>query len=248
MEPAVPPGVEARGIARIAALIGDPTRAAILLALADGQGRPAGELAWQAGVQPQTASEHLGKLREAGLVTVERVGRHRYYLLSGTEAASLLEDLAAFAPPPPRARCPVSAEGVEFGEARTCYDHLAGQLGVKLTAALVERGWLVPLGREFEVTARGERGLAELGVDALACGTGRRLFARRCLDRTERRPHVGGALGAALLEQLLALGWLVRVPERRVVRLTVAGRQELSRRFGVELAGVGVRTAAGTAG
>lgn len=238
-------GAASAEIARLAALLGEPTRSALLLALSDGRSVPAGELAFLAGVAPQTASEHLSKLRAAGLVRAERSGRRRYYRLSGPEAVNLLETLAAFVSPQPQqvgrgsqrpgSPRPIDREGPDFRVARSCYDHLAGALGVELTAAFERKGWLQAAGRDFTMTPEGERALGAWGIDLAAARARRRHFARRCIDLTERRPHLGGALGAAVLTQLLELGWLVRIPERRAVRLSVAGRLGLSQVFGVEV-------------
>lgn len=222
-----------RTLAPVASLIGEPARASMLARLLEGTARTAGELAREAGISPQTASSHLAQLREGGLVRVEAQGRHRYYRLAGPDVARALEALSLLAP---EARAPVQTpQPLRF--ARTCYDHLAGWLGVALAEALERRGDLESTDETYALTPRGEATLTRLGVDLAAARQGRRTFARRCLDWSERRPHVAGALGAALLQGLLERGWIARAREGRAVRLTVAGRVALERELGLRLPG-----------
>ncbi len=222
-------------VAPVAALFADPARVAMLWALSDGREVSAGELALLAGVARSTASLHLAKLVEGGLVAARPDGRHRHYRLTRPETVRALEALAVLAP----ARAPRTHRQATIGRAvraaRTCYDHLAGKAGVALTAALVERGALRPAGREFELTSRGERLLGDFGVDLAAARAGRRAFALACLDRSERVDHLAGALGAALLARLLDLGWIARTPASRAVQLSPAGRRGLARTFGAQL-------------
>ncbi|HEX8271180.1 MAG TPA: winged helix-turn-helix domain-containing protein [Longimicrobiaceae bacterium] len=213
-------------IAPTAALLADPTRVAILCALADGRVRPAGELARQAGVSASTASEHLARLLAGGLVAVERHGRHRYYRVGGEPVVAALEAVGAIAQAsaPPGFREAAAARAVRH--ARACYDHLAGALGVQVTRALVERGVLVPAGLRYDVPPGGAEFLAaRLGVDVERASAGRRPLTRACLDWTERAHHLAGALGAELLARLLALGWLERTEGSRALRVTPAGRR-----------------------
>lgn len=222
-------------IAPTAALLGDRARSAMLWALNDGRVLPACDLALHARVTPQTASFHLARLVDGGLLAVEKHGRHRYYRLARPEVARLLEALATVAAPAPARshREGQAAQAIRF--ARSCYDHLAGRVGVALAAALVARKCLRLRGADFEVTPQGLRFFSRLGIDAPAARSARRAYARACLDWSERRPHLAGALGAALLERLMALQWLERVPHGRALRLRARGRQGLADRFGVEV-------------
>lgn len=222
-------------IAEAAALIGDPGRAAMLAALTDGRAYTATELGLIAGVSAPTASGHLAKLLQARLVEVERQGRHRYYRLAGADVARALESLKALSvKTPPRPRQPGPRDPT-MRFARTCYDHLAGELGVALTARLLALGYLAARPDGFEVTTRGERELRGLGVDVAALRRLRRPFARSCLDWSERRPHLAGALGAAVLAELEKRRWLARRPGSRTVSLTPDGRRGLDAAFGLSL-------------
>jgi DNA-binding transcriptional ArsR family regulator len=221
-------------VAPIAALFADPARVAMLLALSDGREVSAGELALLAGVTRSTASLHLARLIEGGLVAVRPEGRHRHYRLTRPEAVLALEALAVLAPPGTPGTHRQAKIGRAVRAARTCYDHLAGRVGVGLTAALIERGVLVPAGRQFEVTASGEGFLGDFGIDLAAARRSRRVFALACLDWSEKVHHVAGSLGGALLARLLDLGWIARTPASRAVEVTLAGRQGLARVFGVE--------------
>lgn len=222
-------------IAPAAALLADPTRVAMLMALADGRMRPAGELARQAGVNASTASEHLARLLDGGLVAVERHGRHRYYRVGSVSVVAALEAVGAIARSsgPLPFREAAAARGIRH--ARACYDHLAGALGVEVTRALVERGALVPVGAGYEVPAEGAEFLASrLGVDVERARASRRQFTRACLDWSERTHHLAGALGAELLLGLLALGWLERTDGSRALRVSAAGRRGFREVLGVE--------------
>jgi DNA-binding transcriptional ArsR family regulator/ribosomal protein S19E (S16A) len=210
-------------LSSVAALIGEPARAAMLTALMDGLALPAGELAELAGVSPQTASAHLTKLLEGGLLSVETHGRHRYHRLSSPQVAVALEALMTISPTPrPRSR---AHKDEALGFARTCYDHLAGWLGVELARALEVNGWVMKTSLEYRVTPTGRSKLEALGLDASD------LTGRACLDWTERRHHVGGALGRAVTARLLELGWVARHPSSRALRLTETGRIQLERTF-----------------
>lgn len=221
-------------IATVAALFGDPTRARMLLALMGGLERPASELAGLAHVAPQTASTHLAKLLSGGLVTVRRRGRGRFYRLAGPEVAEAVEALQNLSGET-QVRPPgcVPEDGFRF--ARTCYDHLAGYAAVKLTDALLGHGYLCPTGTAYRVTAPGAAALARLEIQPEGFAKGRRPLAKPCPDWTERRPHLGGALGAALAERLLERRWLVRLDGTRAVHLTPRGLEGLHDTFGVRL-------------
>jgi DNA-binding transcriptional ArsR family regulator len=222
-------------IAEVAALIGDPARANILTALMDGRSLTASELAYRAHVTPQTTSHHLARLNAAGLIGEERQGRHRYYRLAGPEVGEILEAIIVVAVesrPKPRQTKEIDA----IRKARVCYDHLAGRLGVELTQAMIARRFLQRRDRDFHLTGAGEKFLAALGIELDEVRSQRRAFARVCLDWSERRPHLAGALGAALAARCFALGWLKRTKDDRSVHLTEAGRKALSERFAVTLA------------
>lgn len=217
-------------LAEIAAVIGDPGRARMLVALMGGEALPAGELAWQAGVRSSTASGHLAQLVRVGLLLVLRQGRHRYYRLATPDVARLLETMLAVAATQaaPRHR-PESARDTALRRARTCYDHLAGRLGVAIADGLVAAGHLALGDGAAVLQPSGRRLLDDLGVDL-----GRSAACRACLDWSERRHHLGGVVGTAMTRRFFALRWVERLPESRAVRLTPAGGEGLSRSFGVD--------------
>lgn len=236
-------------IAPVAALFGEQTRARVLTALLDGRALPAGTLASEAGVSAQTASTHLARLLDAGLVTVEPQGRRRYYRLSGPDVAAAIEALALLAKPTPvrSLREGTRAEALRLG--RTCYDHLAGRLGVAVTSALVERGALVaedgltstarrpgdpiaaPLTRHpYRLGAAAGEICGDFGVDLAAVETQKsgRPLLRFCVDWTEQRHHLAGRLGAAFTDALLTQGWVERSRVPRALRLTARGKDNLT--------------------
>jgi DNA-binding transcriptional ArsR family regulator len=213
-------------VSAVAGLLADRTRSAMLSSLLDGQPRAAGELAACAGVSAQAASNHLARLFQGGLLLREAHGRQRTYRLRGEHVAQALEALAALSPSPLVATSASSVpEGLRF--ARSCYDHLAGALGVAVREALTASGWLLADAKGYRTSAQGDAGLLHMGIAVAELKRGRRPFARGCLDWSERRPHLAGALGAALLTRWLALGWLVQKPKSRAVRLTLKGRRGL---------------------
>jgi len=217
-------------VAAVAELIGEPARAAILIALADGRALPAGELARAASVSAQSASGHLSKLVGGGLLAVQSEGRHRYYRLSSPDVAHAIEALGAISTVLPRAGAARPRETPALYNLRTCYDHLAGRVAVDLARALETSGVLLARGeRDYELGPVGPEWLERLGLNAEALRGSRRAFARRCLDWTERKPHLAGALGAALLSRLLTLGWVARLPQSRALRITHRGARELER-------------------
>jgi len=230
------PGGYAADIAPVAALMADPARAALLGALLGGTQLSAGELSQLAGVSPATASAHLARLLDGGLVAVTRQGRHRYYRLAGHEVATVIEALAQISPVRPVRSLRQSQEAAALAQARTCYDHLAGQAGVELLDALLRAGVLNGNGSgadvAYEVTAEGAERLAGFGVDVVQVRRSRRRFAGACLDWTQRRPHLNGALGAAVTGRLLELGWIERGPSRRAVKITGPGQDGLAATFG----------------
>lgn len=221
-------------IAAVAELIGEPARAAILIALADGRALPAGEVARAAGISAQSASGHLAKLVVGGLLAVWNEGRHRYYRMASPEVGHALEALGAIATHARAGGAERPPETRALYHARLCYDHLAGRVGVELADAFERSGLIRIEGeREFEVGPQGENGFAALGLDIATLRRTRRTFARRCLDWTERRPHLAGALGAALCARLIELEWVARMPKTRAVRVTHRGARELAERFGI---------------
>jgi DNA-binding transcriptional ArsR family regulator len=220
----------------IARLVADPTRAAILNALLAGRALAAGELARLARVSAATASEHLARLLDGGLVRVTAQGRHRYYRLAGAEVAAALEALAYISPPREIRSLRQSRTARTLGFARTCYDHLAGVAGVTVHAAMLNHAWLRAGVDGYEITPAGEHAFTGLGVDLAALRARRRGLARPCLDWTERRPHLAGALGAAVTAELLARAWFVRrgSGERGLI-LTPDGATGIEAVFGCRL-------------
>jgi DNA-binding transcriptional ArsR family regulator len=220
-------------IAAIGALLADDARASMVLTLLGGEAIPAGELARRAGVSPSGASAHLRRLREGGLITQESVGRHRYFRLASPELAEALESLARVAPIRPASSFRESEGTRALKHARTCYDHLAGELGVAVADSLVQRGVLIRTDEAFTVTATGTRWFTALGIDLGAVAESRRGFARACLDWSERRPHLAGSLGAAFADVFFARKWIRRLPGGRAVAVTPAGRTWLERELGL---------------
>jgi DNA-binding transcriptional ArsR family regulator len=230
MERETPVMAESTNIATTAALLGDPARANMLAALMDGRALTAKELAYTAHVTPQTASGHLAKLADGGLLAAEKQGRHRYYRLASPLVGQMLEGVMAMSGPP--ARTTTWRGGEALRNARTCYDHLAGRLGVALADALEERGHIA-LGTDGgEVTEQGQGFLSAFGASP---PPGRRVFCRPCLDWSERRPHLAGRVGAALACRCFELGWIARQRDTRAVAITQAGRKGFRERFGIVL-------------
>ena len=219
-------------IGRVAATIGDPTRIRMLLLLMEGRALTAKELAYGAGVEPATASAHLRRLEGDALITSLASGRYKYFGLRSPAVAEMIESLLVVAPEKPadprRSTVPENLRA-----ARLCYDHLAGQLGTEVSATLLARGWLNPQDAThaaYDVTPEGERAFAAIGIDvnALQKGSrGRRRFAYGCMDWSERRPHLAGALGAAVAERCIALGWLARQKHSRALVVTEVGQGNL---------------------
>jgi DNA-binding transcriptional ArsR family regulator len=225
--PANPP------IAEIAALVANPGRANMLAALLDGRALTAGDLAFAAHVSPQTASGNLARMTAARLLTVERKGRHAWYRLASPLVGGMIEAMMAVAADAPARHRPWRGEEA-LRTARTCYDHLAGRLGVALADALRERGCIV-LGEDGGVvTPTGSELLAAFGIDLAAAGARRRIYCRPCLDWSERRPHLAGFIGAAVASRCLELGWVRRLPDTRAVTIAPEGRRGFAERFGLE--------------
>ncbi|MGH9733794.1 MAG: ArsR/SmtB family transcription factor [Candidatus Acidiferrales bacterium] len=218
----------------IAAAIGEPARARMLYYLTRGHAHTSTELATIAEVSASTASAHLRLLEARGLVRVFAQGRHRYYSLEGPQVAAALEALSVVAGGPARAFTPNTP--VHLRAARSCYDHLAGALGVSLHDRFHALGWLSPIGadnQDYLVTSKGTKRFQELGIDIEATRALRRRFAFACLDWSERRPHLGGALGAAVLKLAFGRKWIARDLDSRAVELTPRGRREMAAHFGL---------------
>jgi DNA-binding transcriptional ArsR family regulator len=239
-------------LARVGALIGEPARARVLMALADGRELPASVLAAEAGVAASTASAHLSRLLDGGLVTVEARGRHRYFRLAGPEVGRAIEALAAIAPPAPVRSLKDGTRAQAVRAARTCYDHLAGKLGVELMAALLRDGILSGGdGRhdrerarddrpsayghdvDYRLSDRGAEALRGLGVDLHAAFSGHRPPIRYCVDWSEQDHHLSGGLGAALARRLRELDWIRPLPGSRAVKVTPSGHRGLAEHFGL---------------
>jgi len=213
-----------QGIAAVAAAIAEPARARMLCTLLDGRARTATELAAVAEVTASTASAHLARLVGEQLVECVPQGRHRYYRLRHADVAHALEALLVVAGRPQAPLAPRTPEPLRA--ARTCYDHMAGEIAVGLLAVLRRRRWLQPADDGYRLSAAGEAALAAWGVDVAGARARRRRFACDCLDWSERRPHLGGALGAALLEAALQRRWVTRELEGRALRISPKGRRE----------------------
>jgi DNA-binding transcriptional ArsR family regulator len=225
---AAPPDEEA--VAGIAAVIGVPARARMLYCLMDNHARTSTELAVVAGVSPSTASIHLSRLKTGRMVKLLVQGKHRYYSLESAEVAAVLEALSVVAGG--STTCFVPTAPKRLRAARTCYDHLAGTLGVQLHDRLRALGWL---DRAYLLTPSGAQALDSMGIDIEAARKARRRFAFACLDWSERRSHLGGAMGAALLKLALKRRWVTQDLDSRALSVTTLGRREMIARFGVQL-------------
>jgi DNA-binding transcriptional ArsR family regulator len=214
-------------ISAAAALMADPSRAAVLMELTDGRALPPSELAEVAGVSRSTMSEHLAKLQKAGFLAVERGGRNRYYRLAGPEVATAVEALAALAPRSEVHSLRQANRAGALGAARTCYGHLAGELGVGVTDALLDRGLVEREGEVFLLTDPGADFFVDLGIEKPPRA------GKACNDWSERRPHLAGKLGVALTKRLFDLGWVKRTERRRAVEVSAEGKRQLGRRLGL---------------
>lgn len=221
-------------MAAVAALVGDPARANILCALLDGRALTASELAYAAHVTPQTASGHLGKLAAANLISAAQQGRHRYFRLAGPHVARMMESISAVAAiAPPRLR-PIRIDGT-MRKARMCYDHIAGQLGVALADSLQAQRHIELADDGGVVTEAGEAFFRKLGIDLTAARGSRRAFCRPCVDWSERRAHLAGAVGAALARRLMELRWISRKRDSRALTITPIGWGKIAETFGCAL-------------
>jgi predicted transcriptional regulator len=222
---------EAKRLADLSAHLADPARAAMVLKLMDGSSRPTGELMLEANLSSSSASIHLAKLVRARLLKVTKAGRNKYYRITTAAVAHAVEALDTIASPRAAVRVVVRSRLNPFAFARTCFDHLAGKIGVQLANALQKEGLLRISGRNYEVTEKGVRWFSDFGINLGELQAGRRRLAPQCLDFTERHPHIAGALGAALLQRMIELDWIRKTRVPRAVRLTATGRTELGRRL-----------------
>jgi DNA-binding transcriptional ArsR family regulator len=221
-------------IAEIAALVGDPARATMVSALLDGRALSASELALAAQITPQTASTHLAKLTKAGVLSVVRNGRHRHFQLASPTVVDMIDGIVAVAlEKRPRYR-PLSRQARALSAARMCYDHLAGRLSVDLTDSFVAREYIVLDGEAAEITTAGTRFFIEFGLELPSRRSTRRHFCRLCLDWTERRPHIAGAVGAAITKRYFDLGWMERMKRSHAVVVTPLGRRGFRETFGID--------------
>ena len=222
------------GAARVASAIGEPARARMLYCLLDRHARTSTELTVIAGVSPSTASVHLERLRKERLVHMVVQGKHRYYQLAGEDVARVLEALSVVAGEAPGRFVPNTPHRLRL--ARTCYDHIAGTLGVALHDGLRAQGWLENAGGgRYEISTKGERAWAAWGVDVEALRSTRRRLAFACREWCERRSHLGGAAGAALLQVALRKRWVTQDPDSRALSVTSLGRREMESRFGIRI-------------
>ncbi|MEO9870663.1 ArsR/SmtB family transcription factor [Ekhidna sp.] len=217
-----------KDFAKITSLIAEPARATILWCLLDGRAYTATELALFANLSPQAGSNHLNKLREHGLISTEKQGRHKYYRISNSEVAYAIEAIAAIIPKREsresgKEKLPTS--GIKH--ARTCYDHLAGYMGVKIHEKLIARKLLSEDDSQYLPTSEGENWFASLGIDCQKLSKTKRKFAYKCLDWSERKHHLGGALGAALLEAMIERDWIRKIEHSREVVITFSGSKNL---------------------
>jgi DNA-binding transcriptional ArsR family regulator len=218
---------EGPDISIVAALIGNPASANMLMALMAGPALTATELAQEAGLRLSTASGHLARLEQAGLVSVERQGRHRYFRLADPDVAIALEGLMPVAARAGHTRIRTGPRDPELRRARSCYDHLAGDLAVQMFDRFIERRLLVRRDDALHVTQAGRRFFAKGGIDVGALDRGRRPLCRPCLDWSERRSHLGGALGSAVFDRITALGWAVCEARTRIVRFSAGGERKM---------------------
>lgn len=218
-------------LSQVAGAIAEPARTKMLCSLMDGHARTSTEMATVAGVSASTASAHLARLKDDGLLTLHSQGRHRYYSLAGAHVAHAIESLMVLSRSTAQAFVPTTPTRLQF--ARTCYDHMAGTLAVQLHDHFIACGWLIGDGA-YQLSACGEKAMIKLGIDVAALRLQRRRFACSCLDWSVRRPHLAGALGAAFLHSALGHQWVTQDLDSRALGLTPKGRKALASRFAIE--------------
>jgi DNA-binding transcriptional ArsR family regulator len=223
---------EDSALSRVAGAIAEPARTKMLCALMDGHARTSTEMAVIAEVSASTASAHLARLKDDGLVKLHTQGRHRYYSLAGPHVAQVIEALMVISQNTATAFVATTPNRLQF--ARTCYDHMAGTLAVRLHDHFIEAGWLMGDGT-YQLTVDGEKAMTELGIDVQALRVQRRRFACSCLDWSMRRPHLAGALGAAFLQSVISRQWVTQDLDSRALGLTPKGRKALTVQLGIKL-------------
>jgi DNA-binding transcriptional ArsR family regulator len=221
-------------IALVASLVGDPARANMLTALMSGRALTATELAHEAGVTPQTASSHIAKLQDGGLVSTEKQGRHRYHRLTGSDVAIVLEGLMGLAARVGHLRTRTGPKDPALRHARVCYDHLAGDLGVQMFDSLVRQRFVRRDEASVSLSPKGERFVADFGIDLTKMRSTRRPLCKTCLDWSARRSHLAGTLGSAMLTRMYQLKWANREAGSRIVRFTPNGERQFQALFGGE--------------
>lgn len=225
-------------VATAASLLSDSSRSIMLTYMLDGRFHTSGELARAAGITPQTASFHLKKLEEAGFLDQTKQGRHRYYGLKDTSIAQVIESLLTITPPAHISSFKQAAEDKAIRYARTCYDHLAGSLGIQVAKALVDSGYISQDHDQFFLTAKGTDFFSDFGIDVETARRKRRAFSHCCLDWSERKHHLAGALGHAMLERFLELDWLRKKSDSRALLLTEEGKYGFAEVFGLDFSDV----------
>jgi DNA-binding transcriptional ArsR family regulator len=220
---------------KTASLIGDPTRASILWTLLDGRAFTATELAVSANTSPQNISMHLGKLLEADLLCVEKQGRHKYYRFSNKEVAYAVEAMANLVPKPEVSLKNKSENYPPIKFCRTCYDHLAGKIGVALTDSLLEQKIIIEKNNAYEISPEGEKWFSRFGINIEESQKQKRIFLKPCLDWSERRNHIAGSIGALLLNKMIAEDWLRKTKDSRAMIITGKGEKELLKNFKIAL-------------
>jgi DNA-binding transcriptional ArsR family regulator len=220
---------------QIAALIGDPVRATIMWTLLDGKAFTATELAITANTSPQNISMHLAKLVQADLLSVESQGRHRYYKFSRKDIAYAIEAMANLIPQPTAKSKPLDDSNPAIKYCRTCYDHLAGKVGVAVTDSLLKQKIIIESSHDFTISSKGEKWFTELDIDVKELRQQRRSFLRPCLDWSERRHHIAGSLAASLLDKMLLLDWFRKTKNSRAIIITSKGQKELYNNFKISV-------------
>ena len=218
-------------IASLASLLGDPARSNMLIALMSGKALTATELATEAGITPQTASSHLARLKDGGLVTQRKQGRNRFFTLADEDVAGFLETFLGFAAKKGQTRFRTGPKEPALRKARVCYNHLAGEMGVRMYEAMLSAGQLVARGETILLSPEGRQLLACLGIDEASLAGRKQTLCKPCLDWSERKSHLAGSLGKALLESFYAKGWAKRVEGTRIISFTPTGEAEFARLF-----------------